>query len=113
MNRRNFLQLAALGGARAIGRKDLGSLEPGKRADIVLVDLGTPALLPVHDLISNLVFCSGGAHVHTVFVDGRKVLDNGRVTGIDEEALRRAVQRRADAVREQMHFRVRETWPLE
>ncbi len=77
------------------------------------MNLSTPALLPVHDLISNLVFCNGGANVDTVFVDGRKVLAGGRVCGIDEEALGRAVQRRADAIREQMHFNVREPWPVE
>ena len=107
------LELATLGGARALGRTDLGSLEPGKRADIVLVNLGTPALLPVHDLISNLVFCNSGANVDTVFVDGRKVLDGGRVCGLDEEALGRAVQRRADAIREQLHFQLRQPWPVE
>lgn len=107
------LELATLGGARAIGRADLGSLVPGKRADIVLVDLGTPTLLPVHDLISNLVFCNSGANVHTVFVDGRKVLDGGVVTGIDEAALGLAVQRRADAIRNQLRLDTRQTWPVE
>jgi 5-methylthioadenosine/S-adenosylhomocysteine deaminase len=107
------LELATLGGARAIGRTDLGSLVPGKRADIVLVDLRTPTLLPVHDLISNLVFCNSGANVHTVFVDGRKVLDGGVVTGIDEAALGLAAQRRADAIRNQLRLDTRQTWPVE
>jgi 5-methylthioadenosine/S-adenosylhomocysteine deaminase len=107
------LELATLGGARAIGRSDLGRLAPGARADIVLVDLGTPALLPVHDLISNLVFCNSGANVHTVFVDGRKVLDGGVVTGIDAAALGRAAQSRAEAIRDQLGLHTRQIWPVE
>jgi cytosine/adenosine deaminase-related metal-dependent hydrolase len=107
------LELATLGGARAIGRPDLGSLEPGKRADIVLLDMSAPKLSPVHDLISNIVFCGGGADVHTVFVDGRKVLDAGRVTGIDEAALSANVQVRAEAIREHLHFKTQQIWPVE
>jgi len=107
------LELATLGGARAIGRSDLGRIAPGSRADIVLVDLRTPALLPVHDLVSNLVFCNSGANVHTVFVDGRKVLDGGVVTGIDEAALGRTAQSRADVIRDQLRFNTRQIWPVE
>jgi len=107
------LELATVNGARAIGRPDLGSLAPGKRADIVLVDMRTPTLLPVNDLISNLVFCNSGAYVHTVFIDGRKVLDDGVVTGVDEVALARTVQERADAIRTQLHFGTHQIWPVE
>jgi 5-methylthioadenosine/S-adenosylhomocysteine deaminase len=107
------LELATVGGARAIGRPDLGSLAPGKRADIVLVDTATPVLMPVHDLISNLVFCNSGANVHTVFIDGRKVLAGGVVTGVDEAALGRAVRERANAIREQLHLSTRQIWPVE
>jgi cytosine/adenosine deaminase-related metal-dependent hydrolase len=91
----------------------LGGLEAGKRADIVLLDMGAPASLPVHDLISNIVFCGGGANVHTVFVEGRKVLEAGRVTGIDEAALGAKVQARAAAAREQMQFKTQQIWPVE
>jgi 5-methylthioadenosine/S-adenosylhomocysteine deaminase len=107
------LELATLGGARAIGRPDLGSLSPGNRADIVLVDLNTPALLPVHDLVSNLVFCNSGARVHTVFVDGRKVLDGGMVTEIDEAALGREAQSHAEVIRDQLRLHTRQIWPVE
>lgn len=107
------LELATLGGARAIGRSDLGSLEVGKRADIVLLDMGAPALAPVHDLISNIVFCGGGARVHTVFVEGRMVLDAGRVTGVDEAALGRTAQVRAAAIREELQLETKQVWPVE
>ena len=107
------LELATINGARAIGRADLGSLEPGKRADIVLLDMGTPSLLPVHDLISNIVFSGCGANVHTVFIEGRKVVDARRVTGIDEAALGKKVETRAAAIREQLKFKTKQIWPVE
>jgi cytosine/adenosine deaminase-related metal-dependent hydrolase len=107
------LELATVNGAKAVGRPDLGSLEAGKRADIVLLDLRAPALVPVHDLVSNLVFCGGGSRVHTVFVGGRKVLDAGRVVGVDEAALAREAQRRAEAIRRQLQLHVRQPWPVE
>lgn len=107
------LELATIGGARAIGRSDLGSIEPGKRADIVLLNMHTPALVPVHDLVSNIVFCGSSANVHTVFIDGRIVLDDGRVIGIDEAQLGKQAQERADAIREHLHLQTRQVWPVE
>lgn len=107
------LELATVNGAKAIGRADLGSLAAGKRADIVLVDVRAPALVPVHDLVSNLVFACNGSRVHTVFVGGRKVLDAGRVLGIDEDRLIVAAQQRGDAIRKQLRLHTRQPWPVE
>lgn len=105
-------ELATINGARAIGRPDLGSLEIGKRADIALLSLDSPALAPVHDLVSNIVFCSG-AKVHSVFVEGRKVLDAGRVVGVDETWLGNAAQSRGEAIRAQLNLGARQVWPVE
>jgi len=94
------LEMATIRGARAIGREDdLGSLEAGKRADIVLVDMRRPGTWPIHDVASNLVFAATGANVHSVFVDGRKVLDAGRIVGADEDALLEQARERALANR--------------
>ena len=107
------LEMATVNGARAINRPDLGSLAAGKRADIVLMDLRTPALVPVHDIVSNIVFCGSGRNVHTVFVDGRKVLDAGRVVGVDEATLNQQAQTRASAIRQQLHLHTQQSWPVE
>jgi cytosine/adenosine deaminase-related metal-dependent hydrolase len=90
------LQMATLNGARACGaEKELGSLEVGKKADIVTVSIGrihtTPVLNPVHAL----VHMAHADDVDTVLVDGRVVVEGGRVQGIDEEALTAEVQKAA------------------
>ena len=100
MTAQTALEMATIRGAAAIGREqDLGSLEAGKRADIVLVDLKRPGTYPVHDLLSNLVFSANGSNVHTVFIDGNKVLEAGRIVGMDEDKLLEQAQERATANR--------------
>ena len=71
------LWMACRGGAQAFGQPDLiGSLEPGKKADVVLVDLNTPLAMPVHKPVSALVYNLAARDVDTVIVDG-KVLMRG------------------------------------
>jgi 5-methylthioadenosine/S-adenosylhomocysteine deaminase len=82
------LELATIGGARAIGRADeLGSLEVGKRADVVLVDLDRPHTSPMADPVSNLVYAANGSDVHTVLIDGQVVVRDGIAVRVDEEAI--------------------------
>ena len=61
----------------------VGSLEVGKRADLVLLDLDAPHLTPVHDVAALLVFAAGRGDVSDVFVDGRHVVQDRRSTLID------------------------------
>ncbi|WP_204249992.1 amidohydrolase family protein [Rhodoferax koreense] len=83
------LHAAIRGGARAIRRHaDLGQLQPGFRADLVLLDLDTHAFTPLNDLRRQLVFCEDGSSVRYTIVDGRVVFEDGRIAGIDEKALR-------------------------
>ena len=106
------LEMATIHGARAIGRdKELGSIEPGKLADIVLVDMKRVNASPVHDVVSNLVFATNGGNVHTVFIGGRKVVEAGCVLGIDEAAVLERVQERADTVRADLGLSTVTTWP--
>lgn len=74
----------------------LGSLEPGKEADLVIFDPNrSPALLPLQNPVRQLVYGETGQGVETVLVAGRVVVDQGRVTTIDEEHLRNEVEVRA------------------
>ncbi|HEX2909210.1 MAG TPA: amidohydrolase family protein [Chloroflexia bacterium] len=91
------LRMATIEGARAIGLGDrIGSLEPGKQADFILVDLSRPSMLPVftepmRNIVPNLVYSARGDEVTTVVVDGQVVYENGRVQTVDEtEILERA-----------------------
>jgi cytosine/adenosine deaminase-related metal-dependent hydrolase len=87
---------ATLGGARALRRDDLGRLAPGAKADIVLVDMRKLRIGPYRDPIKALVQCATGDDVATVIVDGRTVVEGGRVRGVDEGQLLADAQREAD-----------------
>ena len=83
----DLLRMATVDGARLFGRDDIGRIVPGARADLTLVDLNNARSMPVHHPESALVYNASGPDVHTVLVDGRILLDAGRVTVLDEEAL--------------------------
>ncbi|MFM8356492.1 MAG: TRZ/ATZ family hydrolase [Gammaproteobacteria bacterium] len=89
---RQALELATLAGARALGlAHETGSLEPGKSADFVAIDLSAPRFLPVHDPISQLIHTGAGSAVTHVWVRGRALVTEGRLDTIDETALRARV----------------------
>jgi 5-methylthioadenosine/S-adenosylhomocysteine deaminase len=90
------LEMATIEGARALGlEKRVGSLEVGKRADIILVDLEKPNLTPLHDLCASLVYSARGCDVDTVIVDGRLVMENRLVRMLDEGEVMEEAQRAA------------------
>jgi 5-methylthioadenosine/S-adenosylhomocysteine deaminase len=92
---------ATLGGARALGRDDLGRLAPGAKADLVLIDLATRDTLrfgPVRDPIKALVECGIGDDVVTVIVDGVVRMRDRVIPGVDLAAVRRQAQEAADSV---------------
>lgn len=78
------LHMATLGGARALGlAAETGSLKPGKTADIVAVDFGQPETQPVYNPISQLVYATGRHQVTDVWVAGRRLLADRRLTTLD------------------------------
>jgi cytosine/adenosine deaminase-related metal-dependent hydrolase len=81
-------RMATVGGAAAAGDRDgLGALEPGRRADLVLLDLDSLVFTPLNDPLQQLALGSTSLAVHSTMVGGRWVLRDGRVTGIDEQAI--------------------------
>ena len=99
INARDLLQLATVGGARAVGLPDaLGAISVGRRADLFLFDPYQLKTVPMHDPISTLVYAGNQSNVHTVVIDGRIGLDEGRFTQVDEDALVREMQERSAAV---------------
>lgn len=88
----DMYRAATLGGARLLGRDDLGRLAPGTRADITVVDLSQVRTGPIDDPIRTMILNAGGAQVKTVIVDGRTVVEDGVVPGVDTEAMRRRAQ---------------------
>jgi len=83
-----IVRMATIDGARALGLGDeTGSLESGKRADLITLSLDTPQLTPLHRVYESLVYAAGPAAVDTVIVDGRMVVDRGRMCTLDAEAV--------------------------
>ncbi|MFL7839307.1 MAG: amidohydrolase family protein [Candidatus Promineifilaceae bacterium] len=84
----DVLWMACRGGAVAFGMPDqIGSLEPGKKADLTLVDLDTPLAMPVHRIPSALVYNAGTRDVDTVIVNGRPLMRHKEILFLDEKAL--------------------------
>ena len=82
------LEMATLAGARALGLgEEIGSLSPGKSADVVAIDLGEIESQPVHDPLSQLVYASGRSQVTNVWIAGRQVLTDRHLLTLDREAL--------------------------
>jgi cytosine/adenosine deaminase-related metal-dependent hydrolase len=120
---RAALRMATAGGARSMGLADeTGALEAGRRADIAILDLDGLGFLPLNDPVRQIVYCETGSAVRTVLVNGRVVVEDGRLTTLDLAALReeareigrkvladnRAVRERAERVRpyiDAMHAR--------
>jgi len=98
------LRMATIDGARAIGLGDrIGSLEKGKQADLILVDVTAPNLIPAMEeplrtIVPNLVYAGTGKEVSTVVVAGRVLVRNRAVLTLDEGAVREQAQEQAERV---------------
>nr|WP_313409007.1 TRZ/ATZ family hydrolase [Pseudomonas sp.] len=88
LNAHSALRMATLNGARALGLEtQTGSLEPGKLADVVAFDLSGLAQQPIYDPVSQLIYASGRDCVKHLWVGGKQLLDDGRLTRMDEGEL--------------------------
>jgi 5-methylthioadenosine/S-adenosylhomocysteine deaminase len=102
-------RLATAGSARVLGlADDVGAIAPGRKADLVLLRADSVFLQPLADPLNALVYAETGASVETVLVDGRVVLEQGRVTTVDEARIYSRAQAAADAQK----ARSREAWEL-
>lgn len=92
-------EMATLGGARTMQMEDsIGSLEVGKKADVVMHDTDRPEWRPLLNVMNQLVWSADGRGVHTVVVDGRKVVEDGRLLTIDEDDLWARAQVAGEAI---------------
>jgi len=94
------LEMATIGGARVLGMAGrIGSLEPGKRADLIVVRMDAVRQTPLYDPISHLVYVTRGDDVETTVVNGRVLMEGRRVTTLDEPAVLKEAQEMAEEVR--------------
>jgi 5-methylthioadenosine/S-adenosylhomocysteine deaminase len=90
------LRAATSGGAAAIGLgSEIGGIEPGKKADLIALDIRQPHLTPIYDPVSHIVYAARGSDVKSVWVDGRQVVEDGRVLTADEGLVLAEAQRMA------------------
>lgn len=95
----DVLEWATLGGARALGMSDeIGSLEPGKRADLLVVDLQALNLVPWHNPTAAVLYHADPRNLRLVMVDGRVVVENGTVSTVDAAEVSREFASAADEV---------------
>ena len=91
---------ATMGGARALGMEQrIGSLEAGKRADMVLIPLDEPHLVPMYDPYSHIVYAVSGSDVDTVIVNGKVLMEKRRLLTMDEAAIMKKMNTFAEKVR--------------
>jgi 5-methylthioadenosine/S-adenosylhomocysteine deaminase len=97
---RTALEMATIDGARALGmERDVGSLEPGKRADAIAVAMTSARQTPMYDPLSHLVYTTRGDDVRTTIVNGRVLMRDRHVLTLDEPAVLAEARRFAGKVR--------------
>jgi cytosine/adenosine deaminase-related metal-dependent hydrolase len=106
------LEMATIRGAEALlMERRIGSLEPGKRADLVLYDRDQPEWRPLLNPLNNLVYAATGSSVRSVMIDGRLVLDDGRITTVDERAIYERVEVLAREQVRRAGLTIESRWP--
>jgi cytosine/adenosine deaminase-related metal-dependent hydrolase len=107
------LEMATIRGAESLlMSREIGSIEPGKRADLVFYDRDAPEWRPLLNPLNNLVYAASGASVRSVMIDGRMVLDEGRLTTVDERAVYERVEELARAQVRRAGLTVESKWPM-
>ncbi|KAI9916779.1 hypothetical protein PsorP6_018170 [Peronosclerospora sorghi] len=93
------LEMATLNGARALGLDHaIGSIEVGKRADVIAVECDNLEMIPMYNAISHVVYVAGREHVSDVWINGKHVLENHKLTTIDEAQVKKSVRDWADKI---------------
>jgi 5-methylthioadenosine/S-adenosylhomocysteine deaminase len=99
MTAEKVLEMATIDGARAIGLEHvIGSIEPGKKADLAVISTNHPAMAPVHNPVSAIVYSALGHEVTDVFIDGHPVLRNGVMQTVDEREVLAQSRAAADSL---------------
>ncbi len=100
MEARQVVKMATGNAARVIGREqELGSLEAGKLADLILIDLAAPNLTPLYNPYSHLVYSAGGSEVDTVIINGKLIMENRKILTADEQAIMARANRLAHKIK--------------
>jgi 5-methylthioadenosine/S-adenosylhomocysteine deaminase len=105
MDAQTVVRMATLNGARALGMSHVtGSLEVGKKADIIILDLNKPHLTPIYNQYSHLVYAAGGADVDCVIINGQVVMEGRRLLTLNEKEIMNEVRKIAVKIKKSMNM---------
>jgi 5-methylthioadenosine/S-adenosylhomocysteine deaminase len=103
LNAKAVVEMATIDGARALHMdKEIGSLEPGKKADLVLISLDEPNAVPMYDVYSQLAYSLKGDDVDTVVIGGRVVMRDRKLLTVDEPAVLEKAREYGESVRKSL-----------
>ena len=105
--------MATINGAKAIGmEKEIGSLEVGKKADIIIINMRKPEWYPNYSEVQNLVYSAAGDSVDTVFIDGKLIMENRKVLTVNEDEVLDRCQELAEQILKRSGVAVPSKWPV-
>ncbi|MBW2599892.1 MAG: amidohydrolase family protein, partial [Deltaproteobacteria bacterium] len=105
MSAKTVVRMATRDGARVLGMGNItGSLKPGMKADIIIIDLNKPHLTPMYDEYSHIVYAAGGSDVETVIINGRIVMEGRRLLTINEDEAMERVRKIAERIKRSLEI---------
>lgn len=106
------LEMATVNGARAIHHAEIGSIEKGKRADLIILGIKKPNSTPLHDfsIVPTVVYSLTGADVESVMVDGRIIMEDRKLLTVDDRSLIDAAQKAAEQIVDRAKLEIRPRW---
>ena len=93
------LKIETIEGAKVLGlENEIGTIEPGKKADMIFIKTDRIHLCPDNDICSNIVYSANGADVDTVMIDGKVIMQNRKMVNIDEKEVMKQVKKIAKRI---------------
>lgn len=113
MKAQDILRMVTTNGARALlDEENIGSLAVGKKADLIVINPASAGMFPLHDPIANLVTSMHSSNVESTMCDGKWLMKDRTILTIDEAAILREAQQRADAIRKRAGIQLRNRFPV-
>lgn len=113
MKAQDILRMVTTNGARALlDEENIGSLAVGKKADLIVINPASAGMFPLHDPIANLVTSMHSSNVESTMCDGKWLMKDRTILTIDEAAILREAQQRADAIRKRAGIQLRDRFPV-
>jgi 5-methylthioadenosine/S-adenosylhomocysteine deaminase len=106
LDAKTTFMLTTINAAKVLGMDDIGSLEVGKKADIIIINLNQPHLVPLYNPYSHVVYAASGADVTASIINGRVIMKDREILTVDEEEIMEEVRKIARGVKEWMSRRV-------